>query len=118
MIEALPETKDSLVALRMSGIVTEEDQARWFEEAELFPAGKIDRLLLDWSDLDGWEKGARTSGTWFGMHHRAMASRVAIVAGEEWADEVMRIADILNGAAVRQFLPADRHAALDWIREE
>jgi len=119
MIEALPETGDNLIALRMSGTVTEEEQTGWFETAEpLLLANRVDRLLLDWSDLEGWAKGARSTGTWFGMHHRAMVSRVAIIADEKWADEVLRITDIFNGAVVRHFSPAERQAALGWIREE
>lgn len=119
MIELLPETEGKLIALRMSGIVTEEDQERWFEQAEPIIAGnRIELLLLDWSALEGWAKGARSSGTWFGMHHRASIKRVAIVADEKWADETLRITDIFNGAAVHRFLPAERQAALDWIGKD
>ncbi len=119
MIELSPETGDNVIAIRMSGTVTEEDQTRWFESAEpLLMASRIDRLLIDWSDLEGWAKGARTTGTWFGMHHRAMVSRVALIADEKWADEVLRITDIFKGAEVRQFSPAERQAAIGWIREE
>lgn len=119
MIEPLPETGEKLIAVRMSGIVTEEEQTRWFETAEpLLLASRFDHLLLDWSDLEGWAKGARTTGTWFGMHHRAMVSRVAIIADEKWADEVLRITDIFKGSDVRHFLPAERQAAFSWIRVE
>jgi hypothetical protein len=118
MIELLPETKDNVIAIRMSGTVTEEDQSQCFEQAEpILNAERVEHLLLDWSDLDGWAKGARTTGTWFGMHHRAMVARVAIVTDEKWADEVLRITDIFNAAMVRRFSPQDRQAALDWIRE-
>jgi hypothetical protein len=118
MIELLPETKGNVIAIRMSGTVTEEDQSRSFEQAEpILLSERIEHLLLDWSDLDGWAKGARTTGTWFGMHHRAMVARVAIVADEKWADEVLRITDIFNAASVRRFSPAERQAAFDWIRE-
>lgn len=118
MIDFLPETGGNVIALRMSGTVTEEDQDRSFADMEgKLAAEKIEHLLLDWSQLEGWEKGARSTGTWFGMHHRALIGRVAIVADDRWEDEALRVADILIAATVRRFPPAERRAALDWIRQ-
>ena len=116
MIELLSETKDNLLAIRMSGTVTEEDQDRWFEQVEAkLGTERVEHLLLDWSQLDGWAKGARSTGTWFGMHHRALIARVAILADDKWADETLRITDIFKAAIVQRFPPAERPAALDWI---
>lgn len=119
MIEMLPQTKGNLVAIRMVGVVTEQDQESWFEKAEpILVQEKIEHLLLDWSQLEGWAKGARSTGTWFGMHHWALVRRVAIVAEDKWADETLRITDIFKAATVRRFPPAERQAALEWIGEE
>jgi hypothetical protein len=117
MIEMLPESGGNLIAVKMSGTVTEQDQDRYFAQAEaVLEEERIEHLLLDWVDLDGWAKGARTAGTWFGMHHRALVGRVAIIADQKWDDEVMRITDIFRAARVRRFAPSDRGEALDWIR--
>jgi hypothetical protein len=119
MIELLPETKGRLIALKMSGTVTEEDQDRTFERAvAIFDAERVEHLLLDWEDLDGWAQGARSAGTWFGLHHRALIGRVAIIAEDKWAEEAMRIADIFQAVPVRRFLPAKRLDAFAWINEE
>jgi stage II sporulation SpoAA-like protein len=118
MIELLPETRGNVIALKMSGTVTEDDQDRYFEKAEIIlEKERVEHLLLDWEHLDGWAKGARTVGTWFGMHHRALVGRVAIIADEKWADEVLRITDIFRAATVRQFAPGERAAAFAWIRQ-
>ena len=37
--------------------------------------------------------GARSVGTWIGMHHRALP----FIADEKWADEALRITDIFKG---------------------
>ena len=63
----------------------------------------------------GWAPGARSAGTWFGMHHRGTIGRVAIIAGDRWADEVLRISDIFKAATVRQFTPQERVAAMAWL---
>jgi hypothetical protein len=118
MIELLPETKGNLIALKMSGTVTEDDEDRCVEKAEIIlEKERLEHLLLDWEHLDGWAKGARTVGTWFAMHHRALVERIAIVADEKWADEVLRITDIFKAATVRQFAPRERAAAFAWIRQ-
>ena len=118
MIELLPETGGNIVAIRMSGIVTEAQQDEYFAKiAALRDQEKVEHLLMDWSDLEGWDKGARSAGTWFGMHHRAMVGRVAVIADEKWADEVMRITDIFHGATTRRFAPSERERAFRWIRE-
>ena len=118
MIELLPETGGRLIALKMSGIVTEEDQDRSFETAEpMLETERVSHLLLDWADLDSWAKGARSSSTWFGLHHRALIGRVAIIAEDKWAEEAMRITDIFQAVPVRRFLPTERADALAWISE-
>lgn len=117
MIELLPESQGNLIAIKMSGIVTEADQDASFEDAEaIFDQEKIEIVLLDWEHLEGWDKGARSAGTWFGMHHRALIARVAIIGDDRWADETLRITDIFKASAVRRFVPADRAEALRWLR--
>lgn len=117
MIEILPETGGNLIAVKMSGTVTEEQQEPYFARAEaIFDSDRVENLFLDWSELDGWGQGARSAGTWFGMHHRALIGRIAIVAPDKWDDEALRIADIFNAATVRRFAPADRSLAMEWVR--
>src|SRR5512132_944756 len=119
MIDLLPESKGNLIALKMSGTVTENDEDRYFEKAEIMlEKERVEYLLFDCEHLEGWAPGARSVGTWFGMHHRAMVGRVSIFADEKWADEVLRITDIFKAATVRRFAPSERGAAFAWIRQD
>ncbi|MBK8175862.1 MAG: STAS/SEC14 domain-containing protein [Rhodospirillales bacterium] len=118
MIELLPETSGNLIAVRMAGTITEEEQDEYFGKVEaIFARERVEHMLMDWTDLDGWDKGTRSTGTWFGMHHRALVGRVAIVADETWADESQRIADIFHAATVRRFPPSARSQAIEWVRQ-
>src|SRR5512144_895898 len=118
MIELVPETGGGLIAVKMSDTITEEDFGKYFFEADaIFSRERVEHLIFDWEHLKGWAKGARTVGTWFGMHHRAMVGRVAIIADEKWADEVLRITDIFKAATVRRFAPSERAAAFAWLRQ-
>ena len=118
MIELLPETGGDLIAVKMSGTITEEDFDRYFAEANaIFNRERVEHLVFDWEHLKGWAPGARSVGTWIGMHHRALVGRVAVIADEEWADEALRITDIFKAATVRQFAPNERAAVFAWIRQ-
>ena len=118
MIELLPETRGNLIAVEMSDTITEEDFGKYFAEADaIFDRERVEHLLFDWEHLKGWAPGARSVGTWFGMHHRAMVGRVAVIADDQWADEVLRITDIFKAATVRQFAPSERATAFAWIRQ-
>jgi SpoIIAA-like len=117
MIEFLSETKGNLMAIKMSGTIREEDYERFLSEADaIFDRERIEHLVLDWEHLKGWAPGARSAGTWFGMHYRASVGRVAVIADEKWADEVLRVTDIHRAADVRQFAPEKRATAFAWVR--
>src|SRR5512132_386371 len=119
MIEFLPETRGNLLAIKLSGTTTEQDYDKLLSQADdIFDRERIEHLVLDWEQLKGWAPGARSVGTWFGMHHRASIGRVAIIADEKWADEVLRITDIFKAATVRRFAPSERGAAFAWIRQD
>jgi hypothetical protein len=105
------------MAIKMSGTITEDDFDRCLSEADVVAGEHIEHLVLDWEYLKGWAPGARSAGTWFGMHYRALVGRVAIIADEKWADEVVRITDIYKGANVRRFALDERPVAFAWVRE-
>ena len=117
-MEILPETGGKLMAVRMSGTITEDDYDRCLSEAELAAPENVEQLVLDWEHLQGWEPGARSVGTWFGLHYRALVGRVAVIADEKWAHEVVRITDIYKSAEVRQFAPEKRELAFAWVRQD
>jgi hypothetical protein len=119
MIELLPETGGGLIAVKMSDTITEEDFGKYFADADaIFDRERVEHLIFDWEHLKGWAPGARSVGTWFGMHHRAMVGRVAVIADDRWADEVLRITDIFKAATVRRFAPSERATAFAWIRQD
>jgi hypothetical protein len=68
MMELLPETSGNLMAIKMSGTITEDDYDRCLSEADVVAGEHIEHLVLDWEHLQGWAPGARSVGTWFGLH--------------------------------------------------
>jgi hypothetical protein len=105
-----------VIVIKMTGLISEaEIDASNEEFADIFESETLHRVLLDWQDLQGWEKGAKTAGTWASMRHWANVRRVAIIADPKWEDEILRIADIYRAADVQRFSPGQREAALAWL---
>jgi hypothetical protein len=127
MLEVKPVDNGQVMILKLSGVVTEADGDKGIVDIQemlgsqssvrVLGAGARRRILLDWEDLERWEKGAKTFGTLIGLNIRDMIDRVAIVAAEKWRDEEARIADVCKHGKVRFFTPEQREAALAWLRE-
>ena len=116
MLTLLPETRDDIVALKFTGMITEADLDGQFPEVDaILDSGRKMRLVLDWKDLEGWVPGAKSLGTWFGLRHWAHVDRVAVVADAKWEDEKTRVADICKAATVRRFPDDQRDEAIQWL---
>lgn len=119
MIEVLPLTKDRVIALRMANMISEAEIDRCADTiGPLLNDERRDFLLLDWSELEGWEAGAKSVGTQFGMKSWASVVRIAILAEPKWEDEQARIADVFRAATVRRFPPSQRDKAMAWLTAE
>jgi hypothetical protein len=51
------------------------------------------------------------------MGNQDMVDRVAVVADEQWRQEVLRLTDIYKHAKVRLYKPAQRPMAMDWLKQ-
>ena len=119
MIEVLPLTKDRVIALKMADMISTAEIDRCAEAiGPLLNDERRDFILLDWSELEGWEVGAKSVGTQFGMKSWASVVRIAIVAEPKWEDEQARIADVFRAATVRRFPPSQRDKAIAWLTAE
>lgn len=118
MIELVSEEQGRRIVVRMAGLITTAEIDETHERAD--PSVDVigtQRIFLDWTHLEGWEKGAKTVGTWFGMRHWGNVRKVAIVADSRWDDEAMRIADIYKVAEVQRFAPGEEARAVAWLGE-
>jgi hypothetical protein len=106
--------KDVLV-VKTSGLVRANDYAEAMPEfqkavAETAPKG----LLLDWTELEGWDQEAESIRFFARLDHRQSFARVALLAEGAWTGEVTRLQDIMN-VPVRRFSTGDRAAAEAWL---
>jgi hypothetical protein len=121
MLEILQQSKDANIALKLSGIITEDDYQQVLPELENRIKGLLKfRLLIDWEDLEGWEQEANAAK--FGMRfmHRWRCERFAIITDDpSRAEDIEDLRGILPKSAELQiFPPSERSEAWSWLTSE
>lgn len=118
MYEILPETDGDLLAVRLSGTLSETHYRRmapWLDRAIALGAQPGVMLLMD--NFRGWAGPAPTWGELrSGVPHHSEVDRVAMVGEPRWQVSMTRISNPFLGAEVRYFDPAQRQAAERWAR--
>lgn len=126
MITLRADETDRILTIEMSGTISEADIDGAIDTLQQqYPGVGVHvrggerggfSVLLDWEDLEGWEKGAKTLGMVTSRTIGDAMHKVALVAGAQFSDEKPRLADIAPRASVRLFPPDRREDALAWLR--
>jgi hypothetical protein len=74
-------------------------------------------VLMDWEKLESWERGTRSTCTWFCMGIEDMIDRLAVIGEDRWRDETERLADIYKSAQVNFYSPIEREHAVKWLKQ-
>jgi hypothetical protein len=117
---------DRILAVEMKGMISETDIDGAIDKLqEQYPAVSVHlrggerggfNMLVEWQDLEGWEKGAKTLGTLTVKTIGDAVRKIAVIGGAEFADEQPRLADVAKQAVVRFFPVGRREDALAWLR--
>ena len=126
MINLKVNEADRILVVEMKGMISEPDIDGAIDKLqEQYPAVGVHlrggerggfSMLVDWQDLEGWEKGAKTLGTLTSKTIGDAVRKVAVIAGAQFADEQPRLADVAKQAVVRFFATGRREDALTWLR--
>ena len=117
---------DRILFIEMKGMISEADidsainalQAQYPAVGVHLRGGERGgfRMLVDWQDLEGWEKGAKTLGTVTTKTVGDAIRKIAVIADAQFDDEQPRLMDVAPRAIVRFFPPRRREDALAWLR--
>lgn len=128
MITLKADEANRILTIAMTGMIAEADIDAAMDQLQAqFPAVGVHirggergsfNVLMDWENLEGWEKGAKTVGMMTAKFISDAMRKIAVVADAKWADEQPRLADIAKRAAVRFFPPAERAIAVAWLGEK
>jgi len=119
MIEIMPESNGSLLALKATGKLTDTDYKEVLIpkiEEIIRRSGKAKALLYLPRDFTGWEAHAMWDDASFGLRHRNDFEKLAVVGAAKWVEWATRIGSHFMEGEVRTFPEAQLTEALNWIR--
>jgi hypothetical protein len=122
------EVEGGTIVITMTGIVSDADWDAAVSALEEKLGGQASvhftsvkspkfRVLMDWENLEGWEKGARSTCTWFCMGNQGMIDRLAVIGEDRWRDETERLVDIYKSAQINFYSPVQRGHAVNWLEQ-
>ena len=128
MITFKSDEANRILTIEMTGMIAEADIDTAMDQLQAqFPGVGVHirggehggfNVLIDWENLEGWEKGAKTVGMMMARFISDAMHKVAVVADAKWADEQPRLADIAKHATIRFFPPRERASAGAWLSEK
>ena len=113
----LPESKGTLVSLKLVGRFTEADVEHTLPKLiHVIESEGTLRLVADLTDFDGWEWRAAWDENAFGQKYWKDVRKIALLGTLGWAILVARLAVAIPNAEVRVF--EDHDKAMFWARGE
>ena len=118
MLEITQEPGRAVLVMKEAGLV----RAREFGEqmpklAKLAAETQPPCLLIDWTELEGWDPEAESIRFSIRIELRDKFARIAVLAERDWDADVHRLEEIVQ-FPVRRFAPAEREAALAWLESD
>ena len=115
-MQLLPMTRDNLIALRVSGVLTTEeiDQFKALVRGVIAQYGEV-RVYFEMQDFDGWQIGSFLENAFFDITHANRYSKVAMVGEKTWQAVITRLVDIVKRGEVRYFHLDERLEAVQWV---
>lgn len=118
MFEILPETQGQLIALKAMGRLTAADYEVLQAEMDgLLAVANPARILLDWTELEGFDAEGDRRSFLFWLGEWSKIDRIAIVSSDKFLSEVNRVAEALSHSKVRHFRPSHADEARRWVEE-
>ena len=119
MIEIMPESNGSALALKASGKLTDADYKEVLIpkiEEIIKRSGKAKVLLYLPRDFTGWDTHAMWDDASFGLRHRNYFEKLAVVGGPRWVEWATKTASHIMKGEVKTFSEEQLQEALDWIK--
>ncbi len=107
-----------IYVIRISGILTDQDQKKVenFGKATIDRSGKIKVLILA-EGFSGWAKKGAWDDMTFMLEYDPYIEKIAVVADEQWRDEMLMFLGAGLRNATMEFFPrGQENKARTWLR--
>lgn len=115
MFEVLDRSAGSVIGVRLSGDITEEDYERLLPELKRVIAehGELN-FLCRFDGVRGLEKEAFWKDLKFSARHLSDITNCAVIKDQDWQGALARFGGVF-GVEIRVFEPAEEDAAWEWL---
>ncbi|WP_320170939.1 STAS/SEC14 domain-containing protein [Maridesulfovibrio sp.] len=120
MIEIMPESKGTMLAVKASGMLSGTDYSEiWIPALKdiIEKNGTCRCLLYMDENFEGWELKAMWEDASFGFAHRNDFERLAVVGGPKWVEWGTRLGASMMKGEVKTYQAEDLDRALEWVAE-
>ncbi|PRY10355.1 SpoIIAA-like protein [Pontibacter ummariensis] len=118
MIEVLPQTQGDLLAVRVSGELTNADFDQYREKIrDRMKATGSARLYYEMADLHWVKPGAAMENALLDIVHGREYGRVAMVGNKAWHEWAAKLVSPVKKKGVRYFEVEEREEAMRWVQE-
>lgn len=118
MIEFMPNSKNNIIGIKVSGKLRDSDYKNILipKLESLFKEyGKLNVLFYMDEAFQGWDLEAAWDDTSYGLRHRADFAKLAVVGGPPWVEWCFKLSGFLMKGEIKLF-PADQlDRAWAWI---
>ena len=102
--------------VRVAGTLVKQDYTQFEPEFRRATGTKENlRLMVDMTDLKGWEPAAFWEEIKFDMQHMGRVKRLAVLGSKHWQHAMTSFADIFVGAQIKYFEASEAAAARTWM---
>ena len=117
MLTILDETKEQLLAVRVSGWLTAED----FDAYKALISDRMQhtqaaRLYFEMVDFEGWQPGSFLENALFDLIHGREYGKVAMVGEKKWQEWAARLASPVKKEGVYYFDLTHKEEAMAWVK--
>ena len=120
MSVALTKESEGLIVVNIKGTFTFDDLKEVQDKGhdEINRGGKVKMLILA-EEFSGWGKEGDWGDLTFMYEHDAYIEKIAVVAADEWKDQILMFAGAgRRQAKVEFFLNNEAKDARDWLKSD
>jgi len=119
MIEVLPESQGTILGIRATGKLTDQDYREGLIprlEGMIRDQGKVRFLCHLDQEFAGWEMGAMWDDAKFFLSHKDDLEKLAVVGGPKWVEVTTKLFAPFMGGELKIFPEDQLPAAWEWIK--
>lgn len=117
MIQPIDLQDDTIVGLHVTGTITAADIQPWATllDQKSKQASKL-RAYIEYENVDTVTLRAAAQDIQFDITHLGDFEKVALVSDQSWTNLPAFIANVVPGLMAKQFSPAEKEQARQWIK--